>query len=219
MDYAKKYKIILVGDSLVGKTSIISVWNGRDFNLNVLGTTGVDTITKDIEIESEKIRIKVWDTAGQERYRAVASTFFSNVDGVFLVYDVTNEESFNSINYWLKTINQKTKENVKKILVGNKIDLDRVISELEASSFASQNKIPYYETSAKGNINIKESFENLVLQLYYEDQTQKDILKNEQDKKEKPPEKQENKQTNKEPHSDITVEQNNKKLKKSKKCC
>jgi len=165
MDYDEKCQILVIGNSEVGKTSLLIRYTKNHFTMQHLATIGIDHFTKDEDINGVKVRIKVWDTAGQERYKSLASSFFRNVQGIILVYDVSNKESFEDLKIWLDSIKSNlgsSENNVKKIIIGNKIDLDREVTKDEAETFCKQLKIEYFETSAKENVNVKEAFLKLV---------------------------------------------------------
>ena len=165
MDYDEKCQILVIGNSEVGKTSLLRRYTKNHFTMQHLATIGIDHFTKDEDINGVKVRIKVWDTAGQERYKSLASSFFRNVQGIILVYDVSNKESFEDLKIWLDSIKSNlgsSENNVKKIIIGNKIDLDREVTKDEAETFCKQLKIEYFETSAKENVNVKEAFLKLV---------------------------------------------------------
>jgi small GTP-binding protein len=156
------YKLILVGDSYVGKTKIANILANRYFDDcdQSITTIGLDIIIKDIFINNEQIKLHIWDTAGQERFSFIISQYFRCVNGVIMIYDVTNIDSFNHLNYWLNLIisNLPINENIipeehseiPLILIGNKIDKsNRVVTYEIGKSFADENKMHYYEISAK----------------------------------------------------------------------
>lgn len=164
MDYDEKCQILVIGNSEVGKTSLLIRYTKNHFTMQHLATIGIDNFTKDEEINGVKVRIKVWDTAGQERYKSLASSFFRNVEGIILVFDVSNKESFDDLKIWLDSIksNVGSDNKVKKIIIGNKIDLEREVTKEEAEIFCKKLNIEYYETSAKENVNVREAFLKLV---------------------------------------------------------
>jgi small GTP-binding protein len=159
MNYDEKCQLLIIGDSTVGKTSMLTRYVEDKFNSQFLATAGIDFFTKDETFNNKKVRIKVWDTAGQERYKSLTNAFFRNAQGVILVYDVSKAETFENLKYWLQSINLNLgeKTEIKKIIIGNKIDLQRDLSKEEAESFAKENNVPYFETSAKLNQGISES--------------------------------------------------------------
>ncbi len=149
--------LIIVGDSTVGKTSILLQYKESQFYQNMTATIGVDYVVRTDKIDNEPVKIKIWDTAGQERFQAQTASFFKNTEGVILVFDVTNMETFENLKHWIHLINSNCKNKLKRIIIGNKIDLKREVSKDEAMTFAKENNIPYFEVSAKNNTNIHES--------------------------------------------------------------
>ena len=155
----EKCQLLIIGDSTVGKTSILYQYTNNQFLSQHLATVGIDYYNKDEVINNKLVRVKIWDTAGQERYKSLTSTFFRNAQGIILVYDVTNKETFENLKYWIQSINSNlgVQSNVKKTIIGNKIDLPREVTKDEAEALAKEYDIRYFEASAKENINIKES--------------------------------------------------------------
>ena len=150
-------KILTLGDTGVGKTSIIQKFVNDKFSQNMLSTIGVDFQSKIIMIDNTKVKLKIWDTTGQERFKTLTSQYYNGADGALLIFDVTNKESFERINFWMNELNEKKKLNeLGLLLIGNKIDLvnKRIIDKEEAENFAKNNNLSYYETSALKNINI-----------------------------------------------------------------
>jgi Ras-related protein Rab-18 len=137
----------------------------NNFNSNHIATLGIDYYTKDEKINDKFIRVKIWDTAGQERYKSLAYSFFRNAHGLILVYDVSNRESFEDLKSWINNIQSNlmnNEVNIVKMIVGNKIDLERVVLKEEGEKFAQENNYFYCESSAKDNINVEESFRLIV---------------------------------------------------------
>ena len=126
-------------------------------------TIGVDFKVKTIEIGDKKVKMQIWDTAGQERFRNVVSTYFRGSNGILLIYDITSRDSFKNLESWLIEIEKHASDNVLKILIGNKNDLenDRVISVEEGQNFANRNGMQFIETSAKMDTNVSEAFQTL----------------------------------------------------------
>ena len=166
MNYDQKCQLLIIGDSTVGKTSILSRFTNGIFNSNYLATVGLDSFTKDEIIDDKTIRIKIWDTAGQERYKSLTKGFFRNAEGVMLVYDVTNSETYENLKFWLQSIKNNTSPDMGEIpiiLIGNKIDCeDREVKLEEAENFWKEQGYPYFETSAKTGENIDNTIKYLV---------------------------------------------------------
>jgi small GTP-binding protein len=167
MNYDEKCQILIIGDSTVGKTSLLYRYTEDKYSSQYLATVGIDFFTKDENFSGKMVRIKVWDTAGQERYKSLTQAFFRNAHGIILVFDVTNLESFSNLKYWIQSINMHLgeKHDMKMIIIGNKIDLSREISKEDAENFAKQANVPYYETSAKNGTGINESIRALVCEI------------------------------------------------------
>ena len=154
-------QIITLGESNVGKTSIIKRFSDNKFSLDYFNTVGVDYVNKKITIDSRDINIRVWDTAGQEKFRSIAKAYYQRADGIFIVFDVTSRESFIQNKYWINSIAKTGNGHSKIVLIGNKCDLERAVSDDEAQVFAYENNIKYFSTSAKDGTNINEAFEFL----------------------------------------------------------
>ena len=158
--YEKLFKILLLGDSSVGKSSLFLSFMDKSWNETFVPTIGVDFKIKTINVNNMNIKYQVWDTAGQERFRTIISSYYKGAHGILLVYDITLKESFESLNDWLNEIKKNTSKNIVKVLIGNKIDLNdkRIISFDEAKEFADNNSMKYIETSAKTSTNVDQAF-------------------------------------------------------------
>ena len=165
----KAIKIAMLGDSSVGKTSICTVFKDDVYSDEILTTVGQDKFETKIQLKNgEEIKLSIYDTAGQERFHAIAVKAIRMVQGVVVVFDVTDRNTFNNVLRWLEEIENNFNK-VSVVLFGNKVDVDpkkRVISEEEATKFAEEKKLPYFETSAKINKNIKEGFSRVVNDAY-----------------------------------------------------
>ena len=155
-------KILLIGDSSVGKTSILLRYVDDEFNDSYISTIGIEYKIKTINVNNKKITMRIWDTSGQERYRSITQNFYRNANGILFVFDVTKKESFNNIKLWL-TDSQNCEANISKILIGNKIDLEeeREVSNETIENFASKKEMKFFETSAKEGTNIDLIFREL----------------------------------------------------------
>ncbi|KAL7635364.1 UNVERIFIED_CONTAM: hypothetical protein RMT77_014431 [Armadillidium vulgare] len=158
-EYAHLFKLLIIGDSGVGKSSLLLRFADNTFTGNYITTIGVDFKIRTLEVDGEKVKLQIWDTAGQERFRTITSTYYRGTHGVIVVYDVTNGESFANVKRWLHEIDQNC-EVVNRILVGNKNDCPdrKVVLHEDAKRFADQMNIKLFETSAKENINVEEMF-------------------------------------------------------------
>jgi len=169
------FKVITLGDSGVGKTSIIRRYTNNIFDENILSTPGVGFGFKDVELKNKnRIKLKLIDTAGQEKFKSLAKTYFKNVDGVFFVYSFDIKESFENLKEWINLFrtNHNDKDGTPMILVGNKSDLEEGEEEVEKNNilvngFLEEFKeFKYYKTSAKDNISINELFLELTEKIY-----------------------------------------------------
>ena len=162
-EYDIMIKALLIGDSTVGKTSIIGKYLDKNFSDKTKNTVGIDFKNIKLKIDDENIYLQLWDTAGQEKYRSMTTSYYRGVNIIIIVFDVTNKISFEHVKDWIDNINNFAKINVIKILVGNKIDLNdlRVISFDDGKKVADFYSIKYYETSAKTREGIVEMFENI----------------------------------------------------------
>jgi small GTP-binding protein len=197
-------KIIIIGEQAVGKSSLIMRYVDSDFDLNMIGTAGVDFRKKQINIEGKDINLMIFDTAGQQRFRAITKNFYRECQGVLLVYDVSDATSFANLKEWLASIKQHADEGVEILLVGNKIDLPRQVQADEGKQFSKESNVPLVETSAKTGQGVEKSFETLI----------RNIINNHNEKLKKSEKEKEN--------SNIKVnieEDDSKKKKKAGGCC
>jgi Ras-related protein Rab-8A len=162
-NYDHNVKILMIGDSGVGKTNIMLKFVDDRFSTSFITTIGIDFKTKNVKMGDKTLRLQIWDTAGQERFRSITCSYFTGADMIILVYDICDEKSFENIEYWIETIKSHNLKLQNCILVGNKIDRkeSRVVSFEMASNLAKLHKINYIESSAKMNINISEIFEKI----------------------------------------------------------
>ena len=170
MNYDYSAQLLIIGDSSVGKTSILTRYSNGTFKEDYIATVGLDYYSKNEFLNGKTIHVKIWDTAGQERYKALTQGFFRNAQGVMIVYDVTNSESFENLKYWISSIQKNIESNkisIPVILLGNKIDVgdDREIKNEDAEKFAEENKYKYFETSAKTGEGIDDAVRELVNQV------------------------------------------------------
>ncbi|KAG7030720.1 Ras-related protein RABE1c, partial [Cucurbita argyrosperma subsp. argyrosperma] len=168
-DYDYLIKLLLIGDSGVGKSCLLLRFSDGSFTTSFITTIGIDFKIRTIELDGKRIKLQIWDTAGQERFRTITTAYYRGAMGILLVYDVTDESSFNSdlffsysdIRNWIRNIEQHASDNVNKILVGNKADMDeskRAVPTSKGQALADEYGIKFFETSAKTNMNVEEVF-------------------------------------------------------------
>ena len=157
--YELTIKLLIVGDSTVGKTNFIYRFIENNFKETYFASTGIDLKTTSINIDDKPIKIQIWDTAGQEKYKSITKTLFLKAQGILALYDVTSESSFFNLKNWLNLIEEECNPDVPIIIVGNKIDLEnqRVIEKEKAIEYTNQKKIEYIETSSKTGENINKA--------------------------------------------------------------
>jgi small GTP-binding protein len=151
-------KILVIGESAVGKSCLLLRYTDNKFQETFLTTIGVDFKTKFIEIEGVKVKLQIWDTAGQEKFRTITKAYYRGAHGILLVYDVTSAESFNQTGQWMRSIQENMTDPVVVVFVGNKCDMDRVVSTADAQDLAKEFGVEYYETSAKTGMNVDDTF-------------------------------------------------------------
>ena len=165
-DYDYLFKIMMLGDSGVGKTSFITRYISNKFGDRYLCTIGIDSQEKILTKNEKEIKLQIWDTAGQERYRNVAKSYFQSSHAFIVAYDISNIKTFKQLKYWVEQIKSISNTNVKCIIIGTKLDMeDRQVDEEEAKDFAQKLGFKFFETSAKLNINVTETFESLLDEL------------------------------------------------------
>ena len=174
MNYDKTCQILVIGDSSVGKTSIISRYANGIFKEEYLATVGLDYYSKEEIFDNKTIQVKIWDTAGQERFQSLTQNYFRNAEGVLLAYDITNTESFDNLKNWIKSIKTNIEGKnifIPVIIIGNKIDMEdsREIEKENAEKFAKENNYKYFETSAKTGEGIDKAIRELVSQILKND--------------------------------------------------
>ena len=160
------YKVLLLGDSSVGKTCVLLRYCDKTFQEAHLSTIGLDYRLKTMALENGKnIKLQIWDTAGQDRFRAITKNYYKGANGIILIYDVTNLQTYENVKNWINQIREEANPNVVIYLAGNKVDVNeelRVVKTEEGQKIADEYNLTFYETSAKSGININEIFEDLV---------------------------------------------------------
>ncbi len=160
------FKILLLGDSSVGKTCFLKRYTDNTFQDAYLSTIGFDFKYKFVTLEEGKtVKVQLWDTAGEERFRTIAKSYYKGAHGIVLIYDVTNRKTYDNIRKWMNQIKDDSSSNISIILVANKIDCEnefRQVTKEEGEVLAKNNNLPIFEASAKDNINVEESFKYLI---------------------------------------------------------
>ncbi|EFN59509.1 hypothetical protein CHLNCDRAFT_33935 [Chlorella variabilis] len=160
-DYDYLIKLLLIGDSGVGKSCLLLRFAEDSFTSSFITTIGIDFKIKKVLIDGKWVKLQIWDTAGQERFRTITSAYYRGAMGILLVYDVTDEASFTNIRNWMKNIEQHASDNV---LVGNKSDMDeskRAVAYSRGQALADEFRMQFFETSAKNNTNVDEVFQSV----------------------------------------------------------
>ncbi|KAI8929622.1 ras family-domain-containing protein [Entophlyctis helioformis] len=167
-EYHYLFKVVLIGDSGVGKSNLLSRFTRNEFSMDSKSTIGVEFATRSIEFDGKTIKAQIWDTAGQERYRAITSAYYRGAVGALLVYDISQQKTFESVERWLKELRDHADANIVIMLVGNKSDLKqlRAVPTEEAKEFASKSGLLFMETSALDGGNVETSFQNILSEIY-----------------------------------------------------
>jgi len=159
-------KIIVLGESGVGKTSLLVRYVENSFTIATKSTIGADFLSKEIEVDGKPVTLQIWDTAGQERFQGLGTSFFRGADGVIFVFDVTRQATFDELGPWMKSFliqtHQEGNTSFPMLVLANKVDLDdRVVTRFACEQWCDQLNIPFYETSAKEAINVDKAFEEI----------------------------------------------------------
>merc|ERR1712130_338931 len=159
---------VLIGDSGVGKSNLLSRFTRNEFNLESKSTIGVEFATRSIPVDSKTIKAQIWDTAGQERYRAITSAYYRGAVGALLVYDISKQITFESVERWLNELRDHADSNIVIMLVGNKSDLKhlRAVSTEEGAQFAEKHGLSFIETSALESTNVEEAFQQILKEIH-----------------------------------------------------
>ena len=166
-EYDLLFKLILIGDSYVGKSNILLKYLKNQFNENSKTTVDVEFDTKNIIINNKRIKIQIWDTAGQERYRSITSAYYKGTKGALIVYDITRKNTFDNIDKWITDLKLNGDKNICIIILGNKSDLidKREINKNDGIKKAKMYKTAFLETSALNGDNISKAFDELIEQI------------------------------------------------------
>ncbi len=160
-----KYKILILGDSKVGKSCFLTRYADKTYQEDYLSTIGMDYKIKNYELENgDIIKLYIWDTAGQDRFRSITSNYYKGADGIILIYDITKQETFNNVRNWITSIKEEAPAKVVLVLVGNKVDdeKNRAVPQSEGEKIADEYNLPFLECSAKSDINVTETFDVLI---------------------------------------------------------
>mmetsp|Transcript_16219 Transcript_16219/g.41143 ORF Transcript_16219/g.41143 Transcript_16219/m.41143 type:complete len:212 (-) Transcript_16219:189-824(-) len=162
-NFDMQIKLLMIGDSGVGKTCLLLRYANDSFSPTFITTIGIDFKIKTINLGDKVVKLQIWDTAGQERFRTITTSYFRGAQGILLVYDVTDRGSFENIQNWVGQIQNHAENNISKVLIGNKCDVDeseRAVSREEGEKLAAEFGIEnFFEASAKQDINVKSAFE------------------------------------------------------------
>uniref|UniRef100_A0A0N5ANJ1 Ras-related protein Rab-8A n=1 Tax=Syphacia muris TaxID=451379 RepID=A0A0N5ANJ1_9BILA len=158
--YDYLFKLLLIGDSGVGKTCVLFRFSDDSFNSSFISTIGIDFKIRTIDLDGKKIKLQIWDTAGQERFRTITTAYYRGAMGIMLVYDITNEKTFDNIKNWIRNIEDHASSEVDRMIIGNKCDIEskRQVSRERGEKLAIEYGTKFLETSAKSNVNVTEAF-------------------------------------------------------------
>ncbi|GMI83414.1 ARABIDOPSIS RAB GTPASE HOMOLOG A2B, RAB GTPase homolog A2B, RAB GTPASE HOMOLOG A2B [Hibiscus trionum] len=167
-EYDYLFKIVLIGDSGVGKSNILSRFTRNEFCLESKSTIGVEFATRTLQVEGKTVKAQIWDTAGQERYRAITSAYYRGAVGAMLVYDITKRQTFDNVLRWLRELRDHADSNIVIMMAGNKSDLKhlRSVSTEDAQGLAESEGLSFMETSALEAYNIEKAFQTVLLDIY-----------------------------------------------------
>jgi len=159
-----QFKILMIGESGVGKSALLSRFVDNQFDTNFISTIGVDFKIHYMKVDQQDIKLQVWDTAGQERFRTITTSYYRGANGIMIIFDVTDSASFEKVRYWLNELKEHVGQDMPALLIGNKTDLtrDRTVDPAAAQRFAQEVGIKLLETSAKTNAGVTEAYAELV---------------------------------------------------------
>ncbi|XP_047312251.1 ras-related protein Rab11C [Impatiens glandulifera] len=168
-EYDYLFKIVLIGDSGVGKSNILSRFTRNEFCLESKSTIGVEFATRTLKVEEKTVKAQIWDTAGQERYRAITSAYYRGAVGALLVYDITKAQTFDNIQRWLRELRQHADSNIVIMMAGNKSDLNhlRSVSDEDGLALAEREGLSFLETSALEALNVEKAFQTILTEIYH----------------------------------------------------
>lgn len=165
-DYDYLFKLVLIGDSGVGKSCLLLRFADDQFTESYISTIGVDFRFRTVKVDGKTVKLQIWDTAGQERFRTITSAYYRGADGIIMVYDVSNQESFDHVQDWLQEVNRYASDGTCKLLIGNKNDRpDKVVNTAMGQTMGDELNISFLETSAKTADNVEAAFMRMAQQL------------------------------------------------------
>jgi Ras-related protein Rab-11A len=166
-EYKMIFKVVIVGDSGVGKTNILLRYLKNEFNEESKATVGVEFGTKKMKIDNSNIKVQIWDTAGQERYRSITSAYYRGAHGALVVYDITSKKTFDSVEKWVNDLKTNGEPKMVIMVIGNKADKEeeRVITKVDGEAKSQRNNVAFLETSALTAENIEQAFEEVIQKL------------------------------------------------------
>lgn len=167
-EYDYLFKVVLIGDSGVGKSNLLSRFTRNEFCLESKSTIGVEFATRSIQVDGKTIKAQIWDTAGQERYRAITSAYYRGAVGALIIYDITKHVTYENVERWLKELRDHADSNIVIMLVGNKSDLRhlRAVVTEDAHAFAEKEGLSFIETSALESTNVENAFHKILTEIY-----------------------------------------------------
>ena len=167
-NYEFMFKVVLVGDSFVGKTNIMSKYLKNEFHEDSKATVGVEFGSKQFNVEGHSIKAQIWDTAGQERYKAITSAYYKGAKGAFIVYDITRKNSFESIDKWINDVTAVADKKITIVLIGNKSDLEdqRQVTKEQGEDKANKLEVAFLETSAFSGENLEKAFQMMIKEVF-----------------------------------------------------
>ncbi|KAB1997802.1 hypothetical protein ES319_D12G048000v1 [Gossypium barbadense] len=167
-EYDYLFKVVLIGDSGVGKSNLLSRFTRNEFCLESKSTIGVEFATRTLQVEGRTVKAQIWDTAGQERYRAITSAYYRGALGALLVYDITKPTTFENVSRWLKELRDHADSNIVIMMIGNKTDLKhlRAVATEDGQSYAEKEGLSFIQTSALEAINVEKAFQTILSEIY-----------------------------------------------------
>jgi Ras-related protein Rab-11A len=167
-EYDYLFKMVLIGDSGVGKSNILSRFTRNEFSLESKSTIGVEFATRTLQVDGKTVKAQIWDTAGQERYRAITSAYYRGAVGALLVYDITKRQTFDNVQRWLRELRDHADSNIVIMMAGNKSDLNhlRAVAKQDGQTLAEKEGLSFLETSALESLNIEKAFQTILTEIY-----------------------------------------------------